>query len=160
KGFGNFAILPRNLVDELIDNGGARLPVEACAVIEEDAVLEDRFRDGAHIFETGVRAAFEESAGAGGGGEAEGGTGTGAEFQMGCGFGAAGMGCVDEAGDVVGDDFGKVNPAGEPAAAVQFVAREHRLDWNLGTHLPLGDDFLEDVDLVAEDFEFEKEPVE
>ena len=101
--------LGEQVADDVI--GGAAF--DAGVVVEHNAVAQHGGGDGFDILEAGIRSLLHQGAGLGAGGEGERGARAGTVADAAGGGGLAGMGGVDQAGDVVGHHVRQVDAAGQ-----------------------------------------------
>ena len=149
-----------DFLEEVGDDVACGAAFDAGGVVEDEAVAEDGVGDGLDVFEACVDAVVEEGAGFDGGGHAECGAGAGSEFDACGGGGLARVGGVDEASDVVSDDVGEEDAAGEGEEAGEFRGFHDLGDGGFDAEFAVADDAFEGGGVVAEDFEFEEEAVD
>ncbi len=154
------ALASGDFLEEFGDDVTSGAAFDASGVVEDEAVAEDGVGDGLDVFEAGVDAVVEEGAGFDGGGHAEGGAGAGSEFDACGGGGLARVGGVDETSDVVSDDVGEEDAAGEGEEGGEFRGVHDWGDGGFDAEFAVADDAFEGGGVVAEDFEFEEEAVD
>ena len=115
QGAGGGIGLEGDLLEQLGDHVVGGEPLDAGVVVEDDAVAQHGGRDELDVLEAGVGALGHQGAGLGGGGQGERGPRAGAVLDALGGARLAGVGGIDEAGDVVADHLGQVDAADQRA---------------------------------------------
>jgi len=157
---GQIEVLSGYFSEKLFDNSAIGFAFDACFVFENDAMLQYGNGDGCDIFEAGIDPTIHECSCFAGRGKSESSAWAGSVLDVVCCIAGTAMSCIDQPGDVRGNNIREVNFTNCCGNAGEFVASENFFDVWFDAHLAVFHDLFQGFDRVAMDFEFEKKAVE